>query len=87
MSQHFLLTAAARTVSLKQILRMEEAEAWAMFCTIRWPETDGGLRPSRWCKLGDGHQHCASGRGQRGNGHFIISGHASHGLQRQVTVL
>ncbi|MGF7213816.1 transposase-like protein [Skermanella aerolata] len=41
MSQHFLLTAAARTVSLKQILRMEEDEAWAMFCTIRWPETEG----------------------------------------------
>ena len=41
MSQHFLLTAAARTVSLKQILRMEEAEAWAMFCSIRWPETNG----------------------------------------------
>src|SRR4051812_40701851 len=29
MSQHFLLSAAARTVSLKQILRMEEDEAWA----------------------------------------------------------
>src|SRR4051812_44222760 len=42
MSQHFLLTAAARSVSLKQILRMEEAEAWAMFCSIRWPETEGG---------------------------------------------
>jgi transposase-like protein len=41
MSQHFLLTAAARTVSLKQILRMKEAEAWTMFCSIRWPETDG----------------------------------------------
>src|SRR6188508_933189 len=41
MSQHFLLTTAARTVSLKQILRMEEAEAWTLFCTIRWPETDG----------------------------------------------
>src|SRR3954453_13531777 len=41
MSQHFLLSAAARTVSLKQVLRMEEAEAWAMFCSIRWPETDG----------------------------------------------
>jgi transposase-like protein len=41
MSQHFLLTAAARTVSLKQILRMEEDEAWSMFCTIRWPETEG----------------------------------------------
>jgi transposase-like protein len=41
MSQHFLLTAAARTVSLKQILRMAEDEAWAMFCSIRWPETEG----------------------------------------------
>src|SRR3954470_21634691 len=41
MAQHFLLSAAARTVSLKQILRMEEAEAWAMFCSIRWPETEG----------------------------------------------
>src|SRR5688500_7221990 len=30
-----------RTVSLKQILRMEEDEAWAMFCSIRWPETEG----------------------------------------------
>ena len=38
MSQHFLLTAAARTVSLKQVLRMEEAEAWAMFCSIRGPD-------------------------------------------------
>jgi hypothetical protein len=46
-----------------------------------------GLRPSRWCKLGDGHQPRALGRGQRGNGCFIISCHASHGLQRQVTVL
>src|SRR5688500_5413281 len=41
MSQHFLLTAAARTVSLKQILRMKEAEAWTLFSTIRWPKTDG----------------------------------------------
>ena len=41
MSQHFLLSTAARTVSLKQILRMEEDEAWAMFCSIRWPETEG----------------------------------------------
>ena len=44
MSQHFLLTAAARTVSLKQILRMREAEAWTLFCSIRWPETDGAPR-------------------------------------------
>ena len=41
MSQHFLLTAAARTVSLKQVLRMGEAEAWTLFRAIRWPDTDG----------------------------------------------
>jgi hypothetical protein len=34
MSQHFLLTAAARTVSLKQVLRMGEAEAWTLFCGL-----------------------------------------------------
>ena len=59
MSQHFLLTAAARTVSLKQILRMEEAEAWTLFCMIRWPESDGapvwvpsGFAPA-CCRAGD----------------------------------
>ena len=62
MSQHFLLTAAARTISLKQILRMEEAEAWTVFCTIRWPETEGapvcgsmarcGSAPGDWQGVG-----------------------------------
>jgi hypothetical protein len=53
MSQHFLLTAAARTVSLKQILRMEENDAWAMFCTIRWPETKGApVCPHCGCPTG-----------------------------------
>jgi hypothetical protein len=46
-----------------------------------------GLRPSSWCKLGGGHQHRRSGRGQRGEGCFITGGHASHGLKRQVTML
>jgi transposase-like protein len=41
MSQHFLLSAAARTLSLRQVLRMNEAEAWRLFCKIRWRETDG----------------------------------------------
>ena len=45
------------------------------------------LRPSRWCKLGDGHQHRRSGRGQRGKGRFITGGHTGHRFQRQVTVL
>lgn len=41
MSQHFLMSAAARSVSLKQIARMTDGEARALFRTIRWPETNG----------------------------------------------
>ncbi|MCW3835448.1 IS1595 family transposase [Sphingomonas canadensis] len=39
--QHFLLSAAARTLSLKQVFRMSDAEAYETFCQLRWPETDG----------------------------------------------
>ncbi|QQP88695.1 IS1595 family transposase [Skermanella sp. TT6] len=41
MSQHFLMSAAARTVSLKQVARMTDGEARALFRQIRWPETNG----------------------------------------------
>ena len=41
MSQHFLLSAAARTLSLKEIYRAGEDKAYAMFCKLRWPMTDG----------------------------------------------
>ena len=41
MSQHFLMSAAARTVSLKQVARMTDGEARALFRKIRWPETNG----------------------------------------------
>ncbi|WP_109152420.1 IS1595 family transposase [Azospirillum sp. TSO5] len=41
MSQHFLLSAAARSISLRKVLRMEEAEAWEVFCRIRWASTEG----------------------------------------------
>ena len=41
MAQHFLLSAAARSLSLRDVLRMEEAEAWRRFRKLRWPETDG----------------------------------------------
>jgi transposase-like protein len=41
MSQHFLLSRPAKTLSLAQIFRMSDAEAEAMFCKVRWPETDG----------------------------------------------
>ena len=41
MAQHFLLSAAARTLSLRQIYRDGEDAAYAAFCELRWPETDG----------------------------------------------
>ena len=39
--QHFLLSAAARTLSLATVLRMSDADAEAVFAAIRWPATDG----------------------------------------------
>lgn len=41
MAQHFLLSAAARTLSLKAIYRMGEDKAYAEFCKIRWSENGG----------------------------------------------
>lgn len=39
--QHFLLSAAARTLSLATVLRMSDADAEAVFAAIRWTATDG----------------------------------------------
>lgn len=41
MAQHFLLSAAARTLSLKAIYSEGEEAAYRRFCRLRWPETDG----------------------------------------------
>lgn len=41
MAQHFLLSAAARTLSLKAIYKAGEEAAHDAFCKMRWPETDG----------------------------------------------
>ena len=41
MSQHFLLSSAARSISLKAVLRLTDADAWAMFRNLRWPDTNG----------------------------------------------
>jgi transposase-like protein len=41
MAQHFLLSAAARTLSLKAVFTMGEDKAYQTFCDMRWPETDG----------------------------------------------
>lgn len=41
MAQHFLLSKAAKTLSLATVLRMSVAEAETMFRKVRWPETEG----------------------------------------------
>lgn len=41
MAQHFLKTAASRTLSLAQVMQMTEPEAEALFKQVRWPDTDG----------------------------------------------
>jgi transposase-like protein len=41
MAQHFLLSAAARTLSLAKVMRMTEDQAFDAFRSIRWADTDG----------------------------------------------
>jgi predicted RNA-binding Zn-ribbon protein involved in translation (DUF1610 family) len=41
MSQHFLLSPAAKTLSLAQVFRMSDEQAEATFRKVRWSETDG----------------------------------------------
>jgi transposase-like protein len=41
MAQHFLLSSAAKRLSLAQVFRMTDAEAEATFRKVRWPETKG----------------------------------------------
>ncbi len=41
MAQHFLLSAAARSLSLATVARMSDEEAWNAFRAIRWSETKG----------------------------------------------
>ena len=41
MSQHFLLSAKARTLSLATVLRMSDTDAEKVFAGIRWQETNG----------------------------------------------
>jgi transposase-like protein len=38
---HFLLSAKARTLSLKTVFQMGEQAAYNLFCQMRWSETDG----------------------------------------------
>lgn len=41
MAQSFLLSAASRTLSLKEIYKAGEQRAYDSFCKMRWPETNG----------------------------------------------
>lgn len=41
MAQHFLLSAASKTLKLKDIFKAGEEAAYAKFRALRWPETDG----------------------------------------------
>ena len=41
MSQHFLLSAQARTLSLAKVMRLSDEDAWRTFKAIRWVATDG----------------------------------------------
>jgi transposase-like protein len=41
MSQHFLQSKAARTLTLASVFRMSDAEAETTFRKLRWPETNG----------------------------------------------
>lgn len=41
MAQHFLLSAASRTLSLRSIYKAGEDAAYQTFCEMRWPETGG----------------------------------------------
>ncbi len=41
MSQHFLLSKDAKTLSLAQVFRMTDLEAETVFRKVRWAETDG----------------------------------------------
>src|SRR6202795_3882296 len=41
MSQHFLLSRPAKTLSLAQVFRRTDTESEGMVAKVRWPETDG----------------------------------------------
>lgn len=41
MTQHFLLSSKARTLSLAQVMRLTDAEAFDLFVAIRWADNGG----------------------------------------------
>jgi transposase-like protein len=52
MAQHFLLSAAARSLSAAKIMRMSALGVENVFLRLRWPETDGKpVCPDCGCKI------------------------------------
>ena len=41
MAQHFLLSAAARTLSLAKVMRMSDDQAFEAFKSLRWTANEG----------------------------------------------
>jgi transposase-like protein len=41
MTQHFLLSSKARTLSLAQVMRLSDKEAFDLFVAVRWADNDG----------------------------------------------
>jgi transposase-like protein len=39
--QHFLLSAAARSLSIARVARLSDEAAWELFCSIRWCDSEG----------------------------------------------
>ena len=52
MAQHFLLSAAARSLSPAKVMRMSDLDAEDVFLRLRWPETDGkAVCPNCGCQI------------------------------------
>jgi hypothetical protein len=52
MPQHFLLSAAARSLSTAKIMRMSDSGVENLFLRLRWPKTDGKpVCPSCGCMI------------------------------------
>ena len=71
MAQHFLLSARARTLSLREIYQSGEDAAYATFCKLRWPVST----PEIFCSSGP-VQKCIAGaskKAPRYRGAFLLS--------------
>jgi hypothetical protein len=52
MGQHFLLSAAARSLSPAKVMRMSDRGVENVFLRLRWPQTDGKpVCPRRGCQI------------------------------------